>query len=281
MSGIKLHERQHEVFAHRARFKTVAAGRRFGKSVLSAATILEKAASKRNSLNWYVAPTYKMAKQIMWDDINRRIPSKWVKKRNETYMRIDLANGSVVELKGADKEDSLRGVGLDFVVLDEMQDMRPGVWSTVLRPTLATTGGGALFIGTSKSYNHFYDLWAKGLSGNERVWKSWQFKTADSPFVPKEELEQAKLDMDPRTYRQEFEACHLAETEVMMFDGTKKQVYEVVPGDVLFSLNDSGKIDPCVVQKSGITGVREIIDATLETGEIVSASHNHKFKASK
>ncbi|MGZ8497405.1 MAG: terminase large subunit domain-containing protein [Candidatus Binatia bacterium] len=205
-SLLKLHPKQHDVFHHRARFKVVAAGRRWGKSMLSQVSLIDNASAKPGSLNWYVAPSYRMAKQIMWTDMNRRLPPAWISRRNETFMRFELINGSVIELKGADKEDSLRGVGLDHLVLDEMQDMRPGVWKTVLRPTLATTRGSALFIGTSKSFNHFYDVWLRGMEGDGRIWKSWQFPTSSSPFVPDEEIEQARSDMDPKTFRQEFEA---------------------------------------------------------------------------
>lgn len=147
MSGISLHPRQHEVFGDRTRFKVVAAGRRWGKSRLSQVSLLDKATQKGGRLVWYVAPSYRMAKQIMWDEMNRMIPDPWVKRKNETFMRIELINGSIIEMKGADNADSLRGVGLDYLVMDEMQDMRSEVWKTVLRPTLATTGGSALFIG--------------------------------------------------------------------------------------------------------------------------------------
>ena len=218
MQKIALHPKQHEVFSYRSRFKVVAAGRRWGKSILSKVALLDNAAEKPRSLNWYVAPTYRMAKQIMWEEINRTVPEKWIKKRNETFLRLDLINGSIIELKGADKEDSLRGVGLDYLVMDEMQDMRPGVWGTVLRPTLAVSGGGALMIGTSKGYNYFYDMWLKGMSGNSSAWKSWQFSTASSPFVPEDEIENARSDMDPKTFRQEMEAS---------FENMSGRVYHV------------------------------------------------------
>src|SRR5690606_28721510 len=106
--------------------------------------------------------------------------------------------------KGADRPDTLRGVGLDFVGCDEYQDFRPWVWEQVLRPTLATTQGGALFIGTPKSFNHFYELYRKGERQRNRKhpeWKGWQFPTIMSPFVPTAEIEQAKRDLDPRTFR--------------------------------------------------------------------------------
>jgi intein/homing endonuclease len=115
-------------------------------TALSRVLIIKKA-QKRKQKIWYVAPTYKMAKQIMWIDLMDAIPRKWIRKVNETSLTITLINGTRIELKGADKADSLRGVGIHFLVLDEFQDMSEEVWTLVLRPTLADTGGHAIFIG--------------------------------------------------------------------------------------------------------------------------------------
>lgn len=207
-TSLRLHPGQAEVFKYRSRFKVVVAGRRWGKTQLSKTSIIAEA-RKGKKLIWYVAPTYRMAKQIMWNELMDSIPKRWIRKSNETSMTIVLINKTVIELKGADNPDSLRGVGLDFLVLDEFQDMREEVWTTVLRPTLATTGGRALFIGTPKSYNHLYELWTLGQKEelrDRKIWTSWQFRTIESPFIPAEEIEQAKEDMDEKSFRQEFEA---------------------------------------------------------------------------
>jgi len=105
--------------------------------------------------------------------------------------------------------NTLRGVGLHYVVLDEFQDMKPDVWTTVIRPTLASTGGHAMFIGTPKSFNHLYELHTLGQQEDyikAKQWESWQFPTISSPFIPKSEIEQARKDMDEKSFRQEFEA---------------------------------------------------------------------------
>lgn len=104
-------------------------------------------ATKPNQKIWYVAPTYRMAKQIMWGDLLDALPKDWISRLNETNMTVELVNGSRIELKGADKPDSLRGVGLNGLILDEYQDMREETWTQVLRPTLADKKGWALFIG--------------------------------------------------------------------------------------------------------------------------------------
>jgi hypothetical protein len=205
---IYLHSAQMEVFKTKSRFKVVAAGRRFGKTFLSAATII-KYARIRKRLIWYVAPSYRMAKDIMWPVILDSIPRRWVRKINETAMSILLVNDTKIVLKGADNKESLRGVGLHYLVMDEIQDIDPDAWYTVLRPTLASTGGHALFIGTSKGFNLLYELYMLGQDEENRNagrWYSWQFKTVDSPFIPVEEVEAAKADMDPKSFLQEFEA---------------------------------------------------------------------------
>ena len=108
---------------------------------------LIKFARKKKRLIWYVAPSYRMAKQIMWPELVEAIPRAWVRKYNETILTITLVNGTKIELKGADNPDSLRGVGIHYLVMDEVQDIDPEAWTKVLRPTLASTGGHALFIG--------------------------------------------------------------------------------------------------------------------------------------
>jgi len=206
--SLALHPGQMNVFKARSRFKVVVAGRRWGKTQLAKTAIIKMARISKRKV-WYVAPTYRMAKQIMWDDLLEAIPKRWIKKVNETTMTIRLVNGSIIECKGADKPDTLRGIGLHYVVLDEFQDMKAEVWSKVIRPTLATTGGHALFIGTPKAFNHLYELYSLGqrdelIAGGQ--WQSWQYPTIMSPFIPPGEIEAARQDMDEKSFRQEFEA---------------------------------------------------------------------------
>lgn len=216
MPSLKLHKLQKTVRNDRRRFRVVVAGRRWGKTQLARISIIEAAASMPKRLVWYVAPTYQMARGILWDELKASIPRAWIKKINETRMSILLMNHSRIELKGADKPDTLRGVGLHFVVIDEAQDIKEETWELVLQPTLATTNGRALFIGTPKAFNWLYDKFMEGQKGDMvtdergRVvpndWKSWQFPTITSPFIPKKEIAARRRDMDPRSFRQEFEA---------------------------------------------------------------------------
>lgn len=214
-ASLRLHPKQMEVFQCKKRFRVVVAGRRWGKTALSRVLIIKRAQMPRQKI-WYVAPTYRMAKQIMWTDLLEAIPPKWIRKINETTLSITLVNSTRIELKGADKADSLRGVGLNFLVLDEFQDMSQETWTKVLRPTLADKQGDAIFIGTPKAYNYLYEVYKNGTRGEiyeddkgrkrQNHWMSWQFPTITSPFIPASELESAKRDMDEKSFKQEFEA---------------------------------------------------------------------------
>lgn len=213
---LKVHLGQKRVLQDPRRFRVIVAGRRWGKTQVCKIALIQAAAGKKNQLVWYVAPTYQMARDILWEDLKLSIPAKWIKRMNETRMTIHLINGSRIMLKGADKPDSLRGVGISFLVMDEAQDVKEDTWEKVLRPTLATTGGRVIFIGTPKSFNWLYDKFQEGQKGDTykdekgrtvvNAWKSWQFPTITSPFIPKKEIEQARRDMDEKSFRQEFEA---------------------------------------------------------------------------
>jgi hypothetical protein len=128
----------------------------------------------------------------------------WIKKTNESDLSISLVNGSVIALRGADRSyDSLRGVGLDFLVMDEFADISSEAWYEVLRATLSDRKGGAMFTGTPRGYGNWaYDLYCKG--GVDKDWQSFQFTTLDGGQVDDDEVEQAKSDLDERTFKQEY-----------------------------------------------------------------------------
>ena len=203
---LKLHPGQMRVGRSKKRFKVVVAGRRWGKTFFSATNLIKAAVSKKKALVWYVAPTYGMARDIMWDQLVDMIPKRLVRKKNETKLSIRLVNGSEIQLKGADKPDTLRGRGVDYVVLDEYQDFKSGTWEEVIYPTLSDKQGHGLIIGTPKAYNQLYELYSRGQDASDMDWDSWQFPTRTSPFIPKKEIEAARRNLDEKTFKQEYEA---------------------------------------------------------------------------
>jgi hypothetical protein len=200
---IALKPPQWTVFCSPQRFRVLAAGRRFGKTHLALAELI-RAASGPGRLAWYVAPTYKQAKRIAWERLKQMTRKCWVSKPNETDLSIKLIGGGTIALRGADNYDSLRGNGLDFVVLDEFASMAPKAWTEVLRPALSDRLGGALFIGTPKGLNHFYDLYQNAQA--QADWQAFHFTTEEGGHVAPEEIESARSQLDERTYRQEFQA---------------------------------------------------------------------------
>jgi hypothetical protein len=129
-----------------------------------------------------------------------------VKRINEAELTIELKNKSRICLRGADNKDSLRGVGIDFIVLDESADIDETAWTEVLRPTLSDTNGLAMFAGTPKGMNWFHDLYQRGQDPTEKEYSSFLYTTLDGGFVDAGEIEQAKRDLDAKTFRQEYQA---------------------------------------------------------------------------
>jgi hypothetical protein len=218
---MRLTKAQTKIFTDDTRFRVVVAGRRFGKTFLSTAELLHRALRKPDQNVWYVAPTYKAAKEIAWDMLTSQIPMEYVGKTNETSLSITLKNGSTIALKGAEKPDNLRGRSLDFVVLDEFADMRPQAWYEVLRPSLSDREGACLFIGTPKGRNHFYDLYGKGVDKDEG-WHSYQYTTIEGGNVPPDEITSAKSDLDERTFQQEYEAAFVSYSGII-YHGFKRE----------------------------------------------------------
>lgn len=176
----------------------IVAHRRFGKTTLALMKILKSARPKTRF--FYIAPTYRQAKVIAWQMLCDMIPPEYIAKRNEVELIITLLNGCVIELKGADNPDTLRGVGLHGCVLDEYAQMNPSMWSEIIRPALTDKQGWAMFIGTPKGKNHFYDLFMN-TPEEDRV----MYKASETGIIPKEELEAAKSEMSTDEYEQEFE----------------------------------------------------------------------------
>ena len=194
---------QSEVIKNEARFRVLISGRRFGKTFL-AVNELARLARFPNRKVWYVAPTYRQAKAICWVELVHRLRHhNWIKEVNNSDLTVTLRNNSRISLRGADNENALRGVGLDFLVMDEFADISPNAWYEVLRPTLSDTQGHALFCGTPRGFGNWgYDMYVKGQADNE--WQSFKYTTIEGMQVPKEEIDQAQDDLDERTFQQEY-----------------------------------------------------------------------------
>lgn len=205
---LELHPQQLMVFNDPARFKTVAAGRRWGKTHMARAMVVCKSldlGNKNRQPVFVIAPTQAQAKLLYWRPL-LDVLNPLVETVNINEGLIYLKGGVLIGVKGADNPDSLRGPGLFHAILDEFGSMKPYVWEEIIRPTLVDSRGGALFIGTpTPERNHFFDLFQEGLrEGSE--YKSWQFRTADNPFIDPKEVMKAKGTMASDSFNREFMA---------------------------------------------------------------------------
>jgi hypothetical protein len=121
-------------------------------------------------------------------------------------LTIKLVNGATISLKGADRPETMRGVSLKFLVMDEYADMKPSVWETILRPALADQKGQAMFIGTPMGRNHFYELFKYAEMSGDETYKAWHFTSYDNPLLDPDEIDVAKKSMSSYAFRQEFMA---------------------------------------------------------------------------
>lgn len=242
MSGeltVRLHPGQTAIYNSPARFKVVAAGRRFGKSHFAACMLGIEALRTENERGYrltaedgvyYVAPTADQARRVMWPKLRTILGYKqaggFIARENVNDGWIELVSGRRIYIKGADNPESLRGIGLSYVVLDEYADMKANVWTEIIRPALMDVEGGALFIGTPKGKNHFFKLFMCALEKPEipifgddeddgaGVWDEWEafhFKSMDNPFLSRKELRAMMSDPNNRdTVRQEIEASFVS-----------------------------------------------------------------------
>lgn len=197
----KPHPGQRAVHSHAARFKILAAGRRWGKTRLGVHECLDVAS--RGGRAWWVAPSYKMS-EVGWRPL-RRMASKIGAEIRKVDRIVELPNGGSVQVRSADDPDSLRGEGLDFVVLDECAFMKERAWTEAIRPALSDRQGKALFISTPKGRNFFWRLYQAGIASGEE-WMSFRYATRDNPYIPEAEIDAAKANLPERVYLQEYEA---------------------------------------------------------------------------
>jgi phage terminase large subunit len=271
---MKLTKPQDDIFFNDSRFRVVVAGRRFGKTFLSTYELLKHALQNKSQNCWYIAPTYKAAKEIAWNMLVDAIPDGYITKKNESSLSINLRNGSTISLKGAEKPDNLRGRALDFCVLDEFADMRPEAWHEVLRPSLSDRKGSALFIGTPKGRNHFYDLWTRGGDGQES-WEAFQYTTIQGGNVDAGEIQAAKNDLDERTFQQEYEARFVNYSGIIYYSFSRDKSVKAYNGlkDELHIGMDFN-VDPmsavvCVRYGGTLHAIDEIVMYGSNTDEMV------------
>jgi phage terminase large subunit-like protein len=241
---------QQEVFGDGRRFKVIAAGRRTGKSRLAAWQLILYALKVKKGHVFYVAPTQGQARDIMWQTL-LELAHPVIKTSHINNLQITLINGATISLKGADRPETMRGVSLKFLVMDEYADMKPEVWEQILRPALADQKGEAMFIGTPMGRNHFYELYKYAELSGDETYGAWHFTSYDNPLLDPEEINVAKKSMSSYAFRQEFLASFEAQgSEIFKEEWIQFDEEEPEHGDFYVSVDLAGFADVSDATKS-------------------------------
>jgi len=205
-----LHDKQNQIHENPARFKVSMLGGQFGKTELAVFDLIQAGLGKKNGTFWYVCPSYGMAESIVWVRLKLSIPPQYLLKRpREDDLTVFLISGSILVLKGADNYDSLRGVPLDGVIVDEGAFMQRDVWEDVLRPRLMAKKGFAHFYSTPKGLNWFTELHAEArrrMMAGDSDWASFHYTSWENPYLDRAELQRLKESMPDYKYQQEIMA---------------------------------------------------------------------------
>lgn len=255
--------REHQVAIHQAtvdnRFTVAVCHRRFGKTVAAINQLIKSSIDcKRESPRFaYVAPTYTQAKRVAWDYL-LKYTEPLEGKANIAELRVDFWDKRI-SLYGADNPDSLRGIYLDGVVLDEVGDMNPKIWNEIIRPALVDRQGWAMFIGTPKGANHFKDL--RDRAETEDNWALFEFKASQTSVIPEAELQAARKEMGDQKYEQEFECSFDSPVEGSYYgkilnDLSDKHFTEIARDDLCktFTAWDLGMGDSTAIWVAQVAG---------------------------
>ena len=273
---------QTEVAASQARMRVVVAGRRWGKTHLSIREMARGARLPGQQI-FYVAPTYRQAKQTVWNPLKERLSKlNWISKTNESDLCLTLRNGSTISLRGADNFDSLRGVGLSGLIMDECAYIQEEAFTEVLRPTLSDKQGWAMFISTPAGIgNWLYDLYQRGQDPEEKDWSSWQFTTLSGGRVPEAEIAAARRDLSEKVFKQEYEGSFETFSGVIYYNFNRKQnlvPYNLpVPNQILvmtdFNVSPMSAV-VAVRTANGLHVIDEIVIYGSNTDELVQEVKN-------
>lgn len=258
---------QQDVYNASERFKVVAAGRRCGKSRLAAWMLILNALESSKGHVFYVAPTQGQARDIMWG-VLLELAHPIVSSSHVNNMQIKLINGATISLKGADRPDTMRGVSLKFLVMDEYADMKPSVWEQILRPALADQKGCAMFIGTPMGRNHFYELYQYAELEDDDSYKAWHYTSYDNPLLDPNEIDTAKKSMSSYAFRQEFLASFEASgSEIFKEDWVQFDEDEPETGDFYIAVDLAGFANVEQATKSKNTKLDETAIVIVKANE--------------
>lgn len=219
---------QCDVHTSNTRFRLLVGGRRVGKSKLAMQELIKHCLSKEDQLCWWVAPTYKDAREIGWEELMDYCEdlAPAIESIHHSLLRIRFVNGSTIYFKGSDKFDSLRGRGLDMVVLDEAAFCHEDAWKKAIRPALSDKQGRALFTSTPNGRNWYFLQWQYASLDTSTAWEAWHWPTWKNPLITEEDLETAKEELSSTDFRQEYGAEFITKAGMVYDDFNKLNIID-------------------------------------------------------
>jgi len=216
---------QWEVFQKLKRFNVIVCHRRFGKTCLAIWKLVAAAVEKDNARLAYIAPTYRQGKAVAFDYLKEYTEPlmQLGGSRNETELKIDLYNGSRIQIFGADNPDALRGLGFDGVVMDEFALMSPRTWTEIIRPAVSDKLGFVIFIGTPMGHNQFWEVYDFAKRTDSKDWYGCMYRSSDTNVIPDWELEDAKRTMPDSQFEQEYECSFNAAVQGSYYGALMEQ----------------------------------------------------------
>lgn len=266
---------QQEVARDKHRFRVLVCGRRAGKTTLAVEEIKGVALYKQARIA-YIAPTYQQARDIAWEMLVKEL-KPIILKQNESRLELEVHNKkggtSLIQLRGWENIETLRGQKFDFLVIDEVASMRNfnNHWQEVIRPTLTDTRGQAMFISTPKGFNHFYELYNK--EGEDEDYKSFHYTSYDNTHIPVDEIDKAKEELTEDRFAQEYMA-DFRKTEGLVYKEFIRAVHvfnEELKRDIVETIAgvDFGYTNPAAVLqiKKDRDGRYWVTDEWYKTGQ--------------
>lgn len=225
---LKPHSGQIRILRSKARFRVVKAGRRFGKTKFGIHWLITMAIANDGELVYYVAPTYKMAKEIAWAELFDQLDPAMIKGKNERELWVDLINDARICLKGSENPDWLRGRRLAALLMDEAAFQKPEVYSKVLRPMLADLCAPAMFISSPRPgwFSQLFDAASKCVDGSMQ---QFHFTIYDNPTIPRAEIENIKATTAEHVWRAEYMAEDVEFAGQVYMEFEPKHIFN--PGD--------------------------------------------------
>lgn len=201
----QVHAGQAAILDSEARFRVVACGRRYGKTVTCAKETRDDLLANDGAwLTWWVAPTYQQA-EIGLRTLLDELDEQYVTDVNRSKLRVEAVTGAICEFKSADQPDNLRGEGVDKLVVDEAPEVQEYAYQNALRPTLTDSEHSRMIaIGTPKGRGWFFRLWERGNAEDWPEYESFRAPTSDNPFINTADVQEARRTLPDRVFRQEY-----------------------------------------------------------------------------